>query len=387
MQKYFTVIASFLTMMCLGGIYAWSIFADELRIAYGWSSAQTQFVFGLVIAIFPTTMLLVGKMEKRINSTWLTIISGLFFGFGYFISAISDGNFYIVLLGIGIISGIGTGFGYITALSTPVKWFPEKKGLVTGIAAAGFGLAGLILSKLTELLLISGKDVLQIFGFIGIIYGSLIIALASLVKSPNNNTSIIRVDVVQLIKNKIFTKLLLGIFLGTFAGLLVVGSLKTIGSASKIETHILIMGVSVFAVANFAGRVIWGYLSDLIGGDRCIAIALSIQALTIFLMGYLTLTPLLYIILSVGIGVSFGANFVLFAKETSHHFGIENLSKIYPYIFLGYALAGILGPLTGGILYDVFQNHLWGFSVAAVMSFAGGLLFLINQSVLIKNRY
>lgn len=364
-------------MLSLGGVYAWSIFSTELMLNYEWSSTQTQLVFGTLIAVFPVTMIFVGK--KSIKSVRINgILSAIFFSLGYILSGVSEGNFYIILLGNGVLAGIGTGFGYITAITVPVKWFPNKKGLITGFIAAGFGLAAVVMSSIIELLFNKGYNILNIFIFIGITYGSVILFFSFFIFNPLNSSHIENKSIHNFFKNKSFFKLIIGIFLGTFAGLLVIGSLKPIGSEYGIENHYLIMAVSSFAVANFIGRLAWGFLSDLLNGNITVFLSLTFQATFIFLLSFLKLSSEEFVVVSACIGFGFGANFVLFAKETSQIFGVNNLSNIYPYVFLGYAIAGILGPLTGGILYDLNKSYYRGIMVASLLSALGGTIFLIS---------
>jgi OFA family oxalate/formate antiporter-like MFS transporter len=378
-KSYLTVISSFMIMLCLGGVYAWSILAAKLKEEYGFGTAEVQLIFGTLIAVFPATMILAGRLGNRIKPTTHAIIAAVFFTSGYLVSGFSNGNFWLLLIGTGVLTGIGTGFGYLTALTTPVKWFPEKKGLVTGIAAAGFGLASVLLSMLIEYMFLHQINIADIFITIGLIYGSLIVIFAVFLKNPDQKEQKTNITVSFFLKEKHFIKLLAGIFAGTFAGLLVIGNLSSIGAEFEIENHLLVVGVSVFAVANFAGRLSWGYLSDHFDARNCIIIALLFQGLAIFLTGYLPLTSGLYILLSGMIGFGFGANFVLFAKDTSRHFGNENLGVIYPYVFMGYALAGIVGPLTGGLLYDLTSSFHYANYIAAGMSTAGAIIFLISK--------
>ncbi|ASB49978.1 MFS transporter [Alkalitalea saponilacus] len=378
MQKFLTVLSAFFIMLCLGGVYAWSVFVPGLMAEYNFSSFQTQLIFGSIIAVFPTTMLLAGILEKKLKPVTMGMISAALFTMGYLLAGFSNGNFWMVLFGIGILSGVGTGFGYLVSLTTPVKWFPEKKGLITGIAAAGFGLAAVVLSFLAETLLDQGRDVLHIFTKVGLGYGLVIFLLSFFLKAPSSAVSGHRVDVRYFFKSKSFVKLLFGIFFGTFAGLLVIGSLSPIGEVYYIDGHVLVVGVSVFAVANFLGRLSWGMVSDYLNTEIVIFSALTLQAVSIFLLGFLHLTEFSYIVLSAMIGFGFGANFVLFAKETSHLYGIANLGIVYPYVLLGYAVAGIVGPVTGGVLYDITGSFNTAIYIAAFMSMMGAILFLIR---------
>lgn len=380
-----TVVSSFIIMLSLGGIYAWSIIVPELIREYNWTAVQSQLIFGVVIAVFPTTMILAGKLQHRLSPRIQANIAALFFGTGYLISGYSEGNFYLILLGTGVMAGIGTGFGYMTALTVPVKWFPEKKGLITGIVSAGFGLAAVVLTYLIEHALDEGVDSMEIFRRIGLGYGGLIFLFSFFIRKPQATEASGLKGTKTMLRTRHFFVLVSGIFFGTFAGLLVLGNLSPIGAEQGIEKHTLMIGVSVFAIANFTGRLSWGWISDYVNAHTCIPIALLIQAAGIFLMGYLPLNGSLYLFLSLITGFGFGSNFVLFAKESASHFGIANLGAIYPFVFLGYALAGILGPLTGGYLYDLTGSFHYASYVAAAMSVMGAILFLLTRPANTRN--
>jgi OFA family oxalate/formate antiporter-like MFS transporter len=143
-----------------------------------------------------------------------------------------------------------------------------------------------------------------------------------------------------------------------------------------MSNHTLVLGVSLFAIANFLGRLIWGFVSDYIGGNLSIFLALLFQSISIILLNMIELTELYYLLIVSLIGFGFGGNFVLFAKETAQEFGVKNIGVIYPYVFLGYAIAGILGPLSGGILYDITGSFHYPIILASVISLSGSLLFL-----------
>jgi MFS transporter, OFA family, oxalate/formate antiporter len=378
MKKVLTVIASFIIMLCIGGIYAWSILASELIEIYKFSASQSQLIFGTVIAIFPVTMIFVGQLGRKIKHRYFGYISGILFLIVYLLASYSQGNFLLILTGIGIVAGIATGFGYWVSLTSPVQWFPEKKGLITGIAAAGFGLGAVFLSELSELILNSGYDILQLFKIIGISYGLIIIILSNFIYQVQQHTNSLDepAKVTDFVRTIVFRKLFMGIFLGTFAGLLIIGSLRIIGGQYEISNHILVMGVAVFALANFLGRLIWGWLSDHVGASLSIFLALLFQSVSIFSLNIFNLSGVSYLILSFLIGFGFGGNFVLFAKETAQKFGLKNLGVIYPYILVGYAIAGIAGPISGGILYDFSGTFALAITLAGIMSLMGSLLFL-----------
>ncbi len=382
MKKYLAVLASFFIMLCLGGVYAWSMVAPELSREYGFSSAQSQSVFGILIGILPLTMIIAAKIEKRYGSRAIAWIAALLFTVGYLLSGFSGGNFWLVLLGNGVLAGMGTGFGYLAALTVPVRLFPRRKGLVTGIAVGGFGLAAMALSYIVHGLSSSGRGILEIFIIVGAVYGTAIAVSAFFLKTEWEDRAPPRseeLSAAEIWSSSSIYKLISGFFLGTFAGLLIVGSLKPLGACHGIGDNVLILGVSIFALANFAGRISWGFVSDMIGASLTIFMALAFQALFIFLLGTTALSDISFLTLSVLVGFGFGGNFVLFAKETAEIFGVENLGVVYPYVSFGYALGGLLGPVTGGLIYDRFGDFRIAACLAASISLAGALLFLARH--------
>ena len=376
MKKYLTVASSFIIMLCLGSMFAWSVIAKELASDFGFSLSKTQLVFGIFFTVFPITMLLAGRMERRTGPKLLAFISAALFMGGYLLSSMSNGSYPLILFGMGVLSGAGTGFGYLAALTTPARWFPGKKGLITGIVVAGFGLAAVSFSLFAENLLNSGFNVLESLRIIGITYGAIVAVMALFVYNPPGYGEVKTKIDYSFLKTRKYLKLISGFFMGTFAGLLVIGSLTAIGAQYKIENHILVLGVSGFALANCIGRITWGFLSDYIGANISISLALTFQAISIFLIGHTSLTPNLYLLFAALIGFGFGSNFVLFAKETAQIFGLRDFGSVYPYIFLGYSLAGILGPITGGLLFDLLKSFSLPTAIAAGMSLAGAILFL-----------
>ena len=377
MQRYKTLISAFFIMLCLGGVYAWSSFAFELQNHYKFTTFQSQLIFGMMIAVFPVTMLFVRRL-KKISSKKLIQFSALLFAFSYIVSGLSKGNFYIIFFSLGILLGIATGIGYLLALTIPMKWFPHTTGLVSGVIAAGFGLASVILPYIIKVCLDMNLSVLNIFVLIGLVYGCIIFVCASYFYEPKQEAKNTEIKISEFILNKDFQRLFIGIFLGTFAGLLIIGNLKTIGAERIDNLYVLITGISIFSFSNFLGRITWGYFCDYKNNDIVTSTALVLQSISIFFLLKLQGNIYLYLILSGMIGFCFGANFVIFAKQTSQLFGINQIAYIYPCVFLGYALAGILGPTTGAVLNDLFKNFNLSIILAALMSLTGAMIFILK---------
>jgi MFS transporter, OFA family, oxalate/formate antiporter len=377
-KRILNTLASFVIMLCIGGVYAWSIVASELIDNYNFTVSQSQLIFGTLIAVFPVTMIIVGSFFYRLRFRYLGYIAGVLFFLGFFLAGRSQGNFTLILFGIGVLVGIATGFGYWLSLTLSVISFPARKGLAMGIVTAGFGLGAVVISKLLEIMLNQDADILDIFERIGLSYGLIIAVFSSLIGYNPQSFFVVRstTRISVLIKSRGFLKLLTGLFMGTFAGLFVIGSLKIIGSPSDIDSHYLYLAISVFAVTNFLGRLFWGSISDYLGASLSIFLALLTQALSIYVLLILDHNNLSLLLNAGMIGMAFGGNFVLFAKEASQIFGEERFGSVYPIIFLGYALAGIASPMIGGLMYDLTGTFRYSIMTAGTMSLIGSLLFL-----------
>ena len=374
MKRYLVLAASISILLCIGGIYAWSVFVPSLRTDYGLSAGQAQLIFGATIASFTISMILAGRWQERIGPRPVAALGGLLFGGGYLLGSLSRGEFLLLLLGIGVIAGIGVGFVYVCPLATCLRWFPERKGLVTGLTVAGFGLGAVLQSAIVESLFARAMDVLTIFAWIGVAYGAVIVGGASFLSVPGRPASQAPPRALYLralLQERSFWALFAGMFAGTFAGLLVIGNLKPIGLEAGVEAHVATLAVSLLAVGNALGRLSWGWLFDRFGRkvipSSLLLLGLAVAAL--LLAGHEWLFPLTVVL----IGFGFGACFVVYAAQIAAAYGPEEVGRIYPLVFLAYGFSGIVGPFVGGWFFDLYRSYTGAILTAAILSFSGGL--------------
>lgn len=241
------------------------------------------------------------------------------------------------------------------------------------------------MAEISKYFLNNGYLALELLKIVGIAYGLIILIMSVFIYQQEEPTKVeSNYKISDFILTPTFRKLFLGLFLGSFAGLLIIGSLRIIGGQYQISDHILILGVSIFAVSNFLGRLFWGFFSDHINGYLSIFLSLMFQALSIFSLNILPLNDIIYLVVVLCIGFGYGGNFTLFAKETAQEFGVKKLGLIYPYVFLGYAIAGMAGPSSGGFLYDLSNSFFYPILLAGAMSLAGSLLFIKDVLSIIK---
>lgn len=352
-MRYVILLAAVIIQVCLGGIYAWSTFVPYLVDDVDLTVTQTQIVFGLVFGVFTVSMVFTGRLVERRGPRFVAGSGGLIFGIGYLVASRPDGSFPLMLLGISLLAGIGTGAGYVSALTTCMKWFPDRKGLVTGIAMAGFGGGAVLLATVGEALLSGGIDVLTLFAAIGLAYGATIVIASTVLRYPATAPAMVArtaPTLQRLVRDPFFLALVLGMFSGTFAGMLVVGNLTPMALAVDISAVEAAAAVSVFAIGNAAGRVTWGWIADRTS-EWMIPVKLAALALPLaLLVGVSSAAP--FVAVSFAIGFGFGACFVVYAANVAARYGLSAVAAIYPLVFIAYGAAGIAGPPIGGWLFE-----------------------------------
>lgn len=370
-MKHLILLASVLVHTCLGGLYAWSTFVPLLVSEYALSTAQTQVIFGCLILVLTLSMIIAGRLLGRLGARFTTMAGGLLVGCGYWAAARSAGDFGRLFLGISILTGTGTGFCYVGPLAMCARWFPRRRGLATGITVAGFGFGAVFLAFLAEWQLAGGRDVLEVFGRIGLLYGGLILLAALPLRFPGRTGSrAAPLEFHAVARDRYFWGLFAALFAGTFAGLLVIGNLKPLLLSRGIAPGAAAVSISVFAVGNAAGRILWGWLADRLG-TATIPLSLFLLAVALCLSLVLPGSPPGAIIFSALAGVCFGACFVVYAARAGAHYGADHFASIYPLVFLGYGLSGLLGPWAGGLVYDVTGSYQGGLAGAVIVVMAG----------------
>jgi len=346
--------ASVVLLACLGGIYAWSIFVPPLHEAYGVSITQAQTIYGVFSVLTAAVMLLAGGVQERRGPRPVAVAGGVLYGAGYWLASYSHGSYPLLLLGLGVLAGMGNGAGYITPVATCVKWFPARRGMVTGLAVAGYGGGALVLIAFAQTLFARGVDVLVVFRWIGAVYGPLIVLSACVLSVPPGSggpgaraPSHLR----QALRELRLWPLALGMFTGVFAGAVVISNLKLLGLAAGAGAVAATLAVSAFAVGNTGGRLGWGWLADRLG-PRAIPLALWWEAGAIAALLLAGGRGWAFAGAAVLLGLGYGANMVLYVARVATLWGEEQVGHIYPAIFACNGLAALMGPVLAGLIFD-----------------------------------
>jgi len=421
LNRWWVVLGAILIQLALGAIYAWSVFTKALTAEpYSFTKTQTQIIFSVGLATFAFVMVLAGRLQARIPPRIVSLLGGLMLGLGYILARFVGTSFWGHVLTIGVVGGAGIGLAYVVPIAVGVRWFPDKKGMLTGLAVAGFGFGAFLWIQLAGNLgqLISLLGIANVFLVYGILFAILVtIGSIWMVNPPEGyqppgwdpaaqakKTAKLggtrEFGSLQMLGTPQFYMLWFMFVAGAMAGLMVIGVIKLFGierlqafygaageadALRKAEVTAELAMAIFFAIANGLGRIGWGVISDFIGRKASLVLMLISQTIVMGAFFWLAQSPALFYLGACWIGFNFGGNFALFPAATADLFGNKNVGANYGWVFTSYGIGGILGPILGGYFGDVAkasgQLHAWlvPFLVAAGACFLATLLAIALQ--------
>jgi OFA family oxalate/formate antiporter-like MFS transporter len=388
-NRYLVIVGAIIVQLCLGTIYAWSVFQDVLETGsgYGWERLYTQLPFAAGLASFALFMIFAGRWQDSVGPRKVATVGGILLGAGYILASLVDtlglgsdsvmGTAYLVIT-YGIIGGAGIGFAYVCPIASLVKWFPDKKGAITGVAVAGFGGGALIFLYVEQFLLaLSGGYVAMPFLVLGIVYLIGVVLGAQVLSNPPVGWTPPGWTSPQSTANGASTGMTPGEI-----GLMTLGNV--IRAAKEIDPLVNTLGLGaliggIMSIFNAAGRIAWGALSDKIGRVTTMILMFLILALAMFSFSAIALGPNSWIVVTAVasvIGFCFGGNFALFPSATADYFGSENVGKNYGVMFTAYGIAGIVGALVAGI-FGQMAGYSLAFLITGVLAIIAVVLTVI----------
>ncbi|KAB3525739.1 L-lactate MFS transporter [Alkaliphilus serpentinus] len=381
MNRWLVVLGAVLLQVCIGAIYSWSLFNKPLMNKFGWENSQVVFTFSIAIFVFAFSTIFSGKLQDKIGPRIVATIGGILYGVGLMLSSTATSLFQLYIY-YGVIAGAGVGFAYVCPLSTCVKWFPDKKGMITGIAVGAFGLGSLIFKSVIEFF-IATKGVSATFFYLGVIYFILVIIGAQILRLPNNHQQNKSVSgnggnftVKEMLSTSSFYLLWIMFLFGSMSGLLVIGLAKDIGvQLANIEPNVAANSVALIALFNASGRLTWGTLSDKIGRIKVIFLMFIITAFAMVALSVISLNIVTYFICLGGIAFCFGGFLAVFPTVTGEFYGLKNLGANYGIVYQAYGIAALVGPYivanAGGLKST--------FIIAAVLAIIGSIITLMTK--------
>ncbi|MBI5441256.1 MAG: OFA family MFS transporter [Deltaproteobacteria bacterium] len=381
--------------LALGVLYAWSLFKGEIKHsieaggpgAFRWDPSSINDPYAVCCLVFAFAMILAGRCQDRIGPRFTASLGGLLVGAGFlWIGQTTD--YLSWVLGFGVLVGTGIGFGYSAATPPALKWFPPAKtGLIAGLVVSGFGLASVYIAPLSQYLLGAfGLQSTMIYfglGFLGAVIG-----LALLLVNPppgylfaggaakaSAKAQSRDLKVREILRTRSFYLLWLLFFIGSGAGLMVIGSVA--GLAKKSLGDLAFLAVAIMAVGNAGGRIVAGLLSDRIGRSTTLFLMLAAQAALMFvgvpIVGS-TGSPALLVLLATLIGFNYGTNLSLFPSLAKDFWGLKNFGLNYGVLFTAWGVGGFVT----GRLSEMLQARTGSFTLCFI---AAGAMLAVGASL------
>lgn len=411
-SRWFIASMGTLLQVVLGTVYAWSFFQNPIIAEYGWSNVETMWIFSSAILFLGLSAAIGGLMLPKFGPRRLATTGALLYGLGYLVSAYAMHRHSLPLfyLGFGMIGGIGLGLGYVTPVATVSKWFPDKKGFITGMVVMGFGLGALVMSKFIAPLLMHFTDgnMVEVFFYIAVVFMAIGVPAGLSMKNPPKGfvpegyTPLEKNPVTKNSENKLTVKesLLSTKFLGMWfifflnisAGIMFIGlqspmiqDLFRIQDATISTESLAVVGATLIAVSslfNGVGRFFWGGISDKIGRIQVFRLILGSQ-IVVFILMMFTNNPWVFGVLVCYVLFCYGGGFGAMPSYVLDVFHVRLMPVVYGVILTAWSIGGIVGPQVAAFIRDYYADtpEMIGFKTYLVGAIILGVGFLISLTL------
>jgi MFS transporter, OFA family, oxalate/formate antiporter len=392
-NRWTIAAAGVVMQIALGAVYAWSVFRIPLTKEFGWSISQVTLTFTLSIFFLGVSAVFGGLWMARVGPRTVGLTAAVLYGAGVFLASLSADKLWVLYLTYGVLAGIGLGFGYIVPVATLVKWFPDKRGMITGIAVAGFGAGALVTAPIATRL-IESRGVLPTFAILGVLYLVMVAAAASLMRNPPEGyrpagwepseaqkaqRSARDYIVKEALRTWQWYALWALLFLNVTAGIAIISQAAPMAEEITKVSAIAAAGlVGIISIANGAGRFLWAWLSDFIGRKWVFLAMFLIQAVVFFLLPRATsfglFTVLAFIVL-----LCYGGGFGTMPAFAADYFGPKNVGSVYGLMLTAWSAAGIVGPTLIARIREstgAYRNALY--VISAIMLVSAIIPFIVR---------
>jgi len=381
--------------VALGAVYAWSVFREALTEQYGASVSAVNFTFSITIFTLGFAAFAGGLWMARSGPRIVALTAGVLYGLGIFLASFAEGSLTLLYLTYGLIAGAGIGLGYIVPVATLIKWFPDKRGFITGIAVAGFG-GGAFATALVAKSLVASSGVFSAFSILGIIYLVMVVGGALFMKNPpegyrppgwepdadgSGDASGVDYELGGALKTWQWFALWALLFLNVTAGIAIITEAAPMAATIAGVSATVAAGlVSIISVGNALGRFFWAWLSDAIGRKWVFFTMFLLQAVLLVLLPFLGAASFLLLAILTFIIVScYGGGFGTMPAFTADYFGPTNVGKIYGLILTAWSFGGVLGPLLISAILDSTDSYTLAFYIlAGIMAASAVVAFIVR---------
>jgi MFS transporter, OFA family, oxalate/formate antiporter len=398
--RWFLIPLGMTVLLCLGTVYSWSIFRKPLEKLLSINATDSLLPFTVLLVVFSILMPITGFYIDRFGSRLITAAGGVVMGIGYILSSFVNNNIMLVVT-YGLIAGIGVGMAYGVPLAVIAKWFPDKKGIAVGLTVIGFGLSPLITAPIAKSLIDSPTvGVQKTFLILGVAFTAIILAVSTTLTTPpkgwkplgwNPPTAVINgtlADNGEMLGTGAFYGLWLCYAIGTFVGLAAIGTASSVGQEIiKLDAKTAAFTVSLFAVFNGLGRLVFGWVTDKFTPKlAAIATYVLIIIASIMMISAGEGSVATFLIAFSLFQFSFGGWLAIAPTSTLTMFKPEDYAKNYGIVFTAFGAGALGGTLLAGRIRDIFGSYISFFYPTAILAVVGIFLavFMMKRSLTIS---
>src|SRR5258705_1321613 len=378
----------------LGAVYAWSVFRVPLTSQFGWSTSEVTLTFTISIFVLGIAAFFGGLWRNRKGARVVAITGGILYGLGVLLASFSANKLWWLYLSYGLIGGIGLGLSYIVPVAVLVKWFPDRRGLITGIAVGGFG-AGALITAPVATRLIQSVGVLNTLAYLGIAY-LIVTVVASLFMqnppegwrpegwTPTASQASQRAGgdytLGEALKTWQWYALWLLLFLNTFAGISIISQEAPIfEELVGVSAVVAASMVGIASIGNAFGRVFGAWVSDLITRRATFFVMFVVQVLLFWLLPSLTALTWMTIVTFVVL-MCYGGGFGTMPAFAADYFGSKNVGPIYGLMLTAWGCASAVGPLLIAYMRQTTGSYRGALHIiAGVMAVSAVVPILVSR--------
>jgi OFA family oxalate/formate antiporter-like MFS transporter len=398
MKKYnpmYSIIASIAIQLCLGIAYLWSLFQTGIAISiFDGDNAAASLAYSLLLATLTIGSIFGGKLAAKFSIRTIVIIGGVILSLGFFLASfVTSAAPWLLWLTYGVMGGVGMGFTYSTTISCAQKWFPSKKGLVTGVIVSALGFGGVVFSPVIEALIkyFGGQQVgeQKTFRVLSAVFLIVCTIGGLMLKNPPDNAADAKqnssaasksgddLSPKQVLKRPSYYLITIAMALACMGGLMMIGFAKPIAVAKGLEST-AVVGVLIISMCNSLGRLLWGIISDKIGRKLTLIILLAGSCVMSLLVNAAT-GYWIYVLIAF-IGFFYGGFLSNFPAITADMFGARHMATNYGMVLLGFGVGAVISSYVAGYYKNIAANDITlmfpAFIIAAVCAGVAILLVL-----------
>ena len=379
-NRWLPLIGGVLMNLALGVIYAWSVFVQPIEAEFGWTRSDTAVVFTIAILSIGSWFVVAGFLQDRFGPRPIAAIGGTLYALGFFLASQTESLIWLYVA-FGALAGAGNGFGYAVPIPVCSKWFPDKRGLAVGLVVGGYGAGSGIFGPLAASLIpeIGWRSTMQLYALLFLV---ITLVAAWLLRNPPAGyqppnwapvaqaaaSSRRDVPTADMLKTNTFYFLWVAYCLGSAAGLMVISQLVPFGTAAGLSAAAASLGLTLGAVGNTGGRVLSGWMSDTFGRLNTLRLMILVSAIAMPLFYIFREQAVLFYLFIIIVYYCYGTLLSVFAATSADFYGTKHLGVNYGLLFSAWGVAGLLGPVIAGNVYDRYGNYQLAFYLAAGLS-------------------